>query len=167
MTAPMKQTEKKLRSLENEKRLSEKTCKELMRRYLEKRSVMGRSLVVLVKHIATCFAAIAICISEANPECYWKEVAALNYLGENRRQNWTKYSRQCSSSGSNGPVLALKSWDLEALNNISKYFDKRTAWGTLWKSEMVCKLWKGGYKKSFLREVSNNVVSSVRFRQSL
>lgn len=66
MTMFVKHLEEKPNPFENDKRLLEKTNKEMMRSYGEQNMVVRRSVGELVKSAVTRFVVMATCISKAN-----------------------------------------------------------------------------------------------------
>lgn len=98
MTASLKQLEKKLSSVMEEKRLLEKTNKRLMRMYGAQNTVMGR-VGKLIKSVSTCFLGMAMCINKAPTKWVLKEISRPEYFSVDLHRNWTRHFGRSSEKG--------------------------------------------------------------------
>lgn len=99
MTALVKQLEKKVFLLENEKRLVQKIDEKRVRRYCEHRSVVGRSIKKLVKRVTTRFVRTELCIKRAFPKLSLQEISELHYYSKQLLCNWTGRFDQSFGNG--------------------------------------------------------------------
>lgn len=87
MTISVKDPEKRLRQLENGKRLEPNGSVKLTRAYGEHNTVVRRSVDKLVKSVIKSFFGILMCSRRAIEKLDLKEIAALAYFVEPLQEN--------------------------------------------------------------------------------
>lgn len=78
-----------MRFFKIEETLLKTTNAEVMRRYCEQRTVVGRRMAKLVRSVPTRFVGMETCINRAIPKRRLKEISKLGYFIGNLHLDWT------------------------------------------------------------------------------
>lgn len=84
MTASVKQQKMQFCPLPNEKRLLERSGKELMKKYGEKDPGGGRNMGKLIKNVATFFVGMSMGITRHFPKSCSRVISELSYFSSDR-----------------------------------------------------------------------------------